>query len=336
MNRYHLVHITEFHYDGPVSESYNEVRLRPLTDDHQSCLSFKLTTTPPSQPRSYQDAFGNWVHQFNVLKEHRHLKIETDCVVLRLDLPQVAPLTTLQQIDDAQEELQEDFYDYLVESNYVPHLAELDELIAEALRRGDGTAYGFVEAASLYIHESFKYVPGATHVHSSLLDSLTLRAGVCQDFAHLLLGVARKRGIPARYVSGYLVPQQAASAEAALEEVIGGQASHAWIEVYIPACGWLPLDPTLGRPVAARHVRVAYGRDYGDVAPVRGLYNGHAGQRLSVDVQLRPDVDVDGHEQLNRSAAMPEVEEIVEERPGQPMQQQQQQQQSPAGDAVSE
>jgi transglutaminase-like putative cysteine protease len=207
MNRYHLVHITEFHYDGPVSESYNEVRLRPMTDEKQSCLSFRLTTTPPSQSKSYQDAFGNWVHQFNVIKEHRHLKIETDSVVLRLDVPEIPPLTTLEELDTAQEELQEDFYDYLVESKYVPHLVELQELIATAERNGNGSAFGFAEAASLLIHERFKYVPGATHVQSSIVDALWLGAGVCQDFAHLLLGVARMRGMPARYVSGYLVPQ---------------------------------------------------------------------------------------------------------------------------------
>jgi len=323
MNRYHLVHITEFHYDGPVSESYNEVRLRPMTDERQSCLSFRLTTHPASQAKSYQDVFGNWVHQFNVLKEHRHLKIETDSVVLRLDVPEVAATTTLAQVDAEQDALNEEFYDYLVDSKYVPHLAALDELIATSERTSDGTAFGFAEAAALLIHERFEYVTGATHVQSSIEDALRLGQGVCQDFAHLLLGASRKRGLPARYVSGYLVPQRQDNPNAALEEVIGGQASHAWVEVYIPECGWRALDPTLGQAVGARHVRIAYGRDYGDVAPVRGLYNGHAGQRLSVDVQLRPDVDVDGHEQLSGSAALPSEDEILEERPSQPMQQQQ-------------
>jgi transglutaminase-like putative cysteine protease len=323
MNRYHLVHITEFHYDGPVSESYNEVRLRPMTDERQSCLSFRLTTHPASQAKSYQDVFGNWVHQFNVLKEHRHLKIETDSVVLRLDVPEVPATTTLAEVDAEQDPLNEEFYDYLVDSKYVPHLAALDELIATSERTSDGTAFGFAEAAALLIHERFEYVTGATHVQSSIEDALRLGQGVCQDFAHLLLGASRKRGLPARYVSGYLVPQRQDNPNAALEEVIGGQASHAWVEVYIPECGWRALDPTLGQAVGARHVRIAYGRDYGDVAPVRGLYNGHAGQRLSVDVQLRPDVDVDGHEQLSGSAALPSEDEILEERPSQPMQQQQ-------------
>src|ERR1700686_670896 len=189
-------------------------------------------------------------------------------------------------------------------------------------RSSDGTVSGFVKAASFLIHEKFKYVKGATHVNSSIADSLSVSAGVCQDFAHLLLGVVRKRGLPARYVSGYLVPEGAASPDAKLQEVIGGYASHAWAEVYLPGSGWMGLDPTLGEPLGLQHVRVAYGRDYGDVAPVRGVYKGHAGQRLSVDVGVRPELDDDGREQLNENkTATPETPVIVE-RAQQPAQQQ--------------
>ncbi len=108
---------------------------------------------------------------------------------------------------------------------------------------------GFAQAASDLIHERFRYVKGATHVHSSIEDSLSIGAGVCQDFAHVLLGVVRMRGIPGRYVSGYLVPGSDTGPDARQEEVIGGQASHAWAEVLIPENGWMGLDPTLGNPV---------------------------------------------------------------------------------------
>jgi transglutaminase-like putative cysteine protease len=138
---------------------------------------------------------------------------------------------------------------------------------------------------------------GATHVNSSVRDSLALRAGVCQDFAHLLLGVVRMRGLPARYVSGYIVSGSAGPG-AKQEEVIGGQASHAWAEVFLPGSGWIGFDPTLGKPIELRHIRVAYGRDYGDVPPVRGVYKGRAGQSLSVDVRFRPALDETGHEQI--------------------------------------
>lgn len=325
MNRYHLMHVTEFHYDGPVSESYNEVRLRPIHDDKQSCLSFRLTTSPESRPTAYRDSFGNWVHQFNILREHRHLVVEAEAVVLAHgNSSNGAGSMTLSEFDSHQNELCEEYFEFLAPTPYVPHLPRLTELLENANGASGGTAAGFAQAASDLVHERFHYVKGATHVHSSVEDSLAIGAGVCQDFAHLLLGTVRMRGLPARYVSGYLVPQSAAEAGANMEEVIGGQASHAWTEVYVPGNGWLALDPTLGAPVGLRHVRVAYGRDYGDVAPVRGVYKGHAGQHLSVDVRVRPAVDLDGHEQLQETAARP-AESPALERPQQPAQQQQQQ-----------
>jgi transglutaminase-like putative cysteine protease len=325
MNRYHLVHVTEFHYDGPVSESYNEVRLRPIHDEKQSCLSFRLTTSPISQSTGYRDAFDNWVHQFNVLPEHRHLRVEAESVVLAHDpVPNGAASLSFSELDRQRDALGEEYFDFLAPTGYVPHLPELRQFVEEAERSSDGTVAGFAQAASDLIHQRFSYVKGATHVHSSIKDSLTLGAGVCQDFAHLLLGVVRMRGLPGRYVSGYLVPQRTAAPGASLEEVIGGQASHAWTEAYVPGTGWMALDPTLGAPVGLRHVRVAYGRDYGDVAPVRGVYKGHAGQRLSVDVRVRPALDDVGHERLQRTAARPPAEPAPPERPQQPAQQQQQ------------
>jgi transglutaminase-like putative cysteine protease len=325
MNRYRLYHITEFNYDGPVSESYNEVRLRPMQDEMQSCLSFRLTTYPNSSPSSYLDFFGNWVHQFNILRDHRSLKVEAECVVL-VHEPK-SPATDgllLTQLAEMQDQLTDEFYDLLAPSVYIPHTRELSALAELAEREGDGTASGFVEAAVKLIHSRFKYEKGATHVNSSIQDSLESRSGVCQDFSHILIGMARVRGLPARYVSGYLVPRKTAAAGASVEDVIGGQASHAWAEIYVPAVGWVGQDPTLGQPTGLRHIRVAYGRDYGDVPPVRGVYKGHAGQRLSVDVRVRPALDDEGHELLQESAAGP-VEAPPEDEP--PQQQQQQQQQ---------
>jgi len=324
MNRYHLMHTTEFLYDGPVSESYNEVRLRPMHDDRQSCLSFRLTTAPASRGTAYRDALGNWAHQFNVLPEHRRLKVEAESVVLVHEGTNgVDDPTTLAEFDAHKDELDEEHFDFVAPTAYVPHLGGLHEVIQAAECACDGTVGGFALAASDLIHERFRYVKGATHVHSSIEDSLTVGAGVCQDFAHLLLGVVRMRGIPGRYVSGYLVPGSAASPNAKQEEVIGGQASHAWAEVLTPSNGWKALDPTLGGPVGLRHVRVAYGRDYGDVAPVRGVYKGHAGQSLAVDVRVRPVLDGEGREQLSKTSSPPPLAPVIAERPQQPQQQQQ-------------
>jgi transglutaminase-like putative cysteine protease len=323
MNRYHLMHATEFRYDGPVSESYNEVRLRPIHDEIQSCLSFRLITSPASRGTSYRDSFGNWVHQFNILPEHHFLKIEAESVVLAHEapLPPEGGLR-LSELADYRDRLDEELFEFVAPTRYVPQVPQLDELIAAAESASDGTASGFIQAASTLIHEKFKYVKGATHVNSSITDSLAAGAGVCQDFAHLFLGVARKRGLPARYVSGYLVPESAASPDAKLQEVIGGSASHAWAEAYLPDAGWIGLDPTVGKPLGLRHVRVAYGRDYGDVAPVRGVYKGHAGQRLSVDVSVRPAIDNDGREQLKENKIVAPEPPPIAERVQQPQQQQ--------------
>jgi transglutaminase-like putative cysteine protease len=322
MIRYRLVHITEFQYDGVVSESYNELHLRPRQDDTQSCLSFRLTTEPAASTSYHVDYFGNWVHRFNVSGQHNHLHIEADSVVL-VHKPNAVPeqSVTLTEFDAMAEDLDE-YYDLLASSQYAPHVELLRDLVQSAEQQSGGTLAGFVRAASDVVHASFRYEKGATHVHSSILDSLASGAGVCQDFAHILLAVVRMRGVPGRYVSGYLVPRGAAEAGRNVEEVIGGQASHAWIEVYLPGTGWVGMDPTMGKPVGLQHVRVAYGRDYGDVPPVRGTYKGHAGQQLSVDVRVRPALDDEGTEHLERTAAAPPRPRIEE-----PAQQQQQQQQ---------
>ncbi|HXQ25990.1 MAG TPA: transglutaminase family protein [Candidatus Acidoferrales bacterium] len=328
MNRYRLVHTTEFVYDGPVSESYNEVRLRPLHDERQSCLSFRLTTNPGSRGTAYRDAHGNWVHQFNVLAEHQHLKVEAESVVLAHEVSDApADPATLAEFDSRSHQLDEEYFDFMAPTGYVPHLACIREIVEVAERASGGTVVGFAQAAADLIHQRFRYVKGATHVHSSIEDSLSIGAGVCQDFAHVLLGVVRMRGIPGRYVSGYLVPGSTAAPDAKQEDVIGGQASHAWVEVLMPNSGWMGFDPTLGKPVGLRHVRIAYGRDYGDVAPVRGVYKGHAGQSLSVDVRVRPAIDDAGCEQLNKITVGNVPAASVLERPQQPAQQQQQQQQ---------
>ncbi len=320
MNRYRLTHITEFQYDGPVSESYNEVRLRPMQDEWQSCLSFRLTTVPASQCSSHLDFFGNWVHKFNVLPDHRMLRIETESVVL----VQIPILTgqgiTLAELDERKEDIADDFYDLITATDYTPHVPALIPLITEAETASDGTLRGFLEAASHIVHTHFRYEKGATQVKSTVADALATGAGVCQDFAHILIALARLRGAPARYVSGYLVPKRTAEPGASVEEVIGGQASHAWAEAYVSELGWIALDPTLDKPVGLQHIRLAYGRDYGDVAPVRGVYKGHAGQRLSVDVRVRPALDEEGCEHLQESAAGPLMEPVVSEQPHQQQQ----------------
>ncbi|MES1257256.1 MAG: transglutaminase family protein [Acidobacteriota bacterium] len=310
MNRYKLVHVTQFRYDGPVSESYNELRLRPRHDECQSCLSFRITTNPQAKAIGHQDFYGNWVHLFHILPEHRYLRVESEAMILvhpQATAPRSA--VTLAQLAGMREALLDDYFDWITPSNYCPFLAEVEALMRQAERQSDGTVQGFAETAAALIHGNFKYQPGATHVHSSVADCMKTSSGVCQDFSHLLLALLRMRGVPARYVSGYLVPLQTTDGQGVLERVIGGLASHAWVQAYVPDAGWIGLDPTVGQFVEEQHIRVAYGRDYGDVPPVRGVYKGHAGQSLSVDVLVRPALDDEGAELLRETAAAPPSEQ---------------------------
>lgn len=324
MNRFRLIHLTEFQYDAPVSESYNEVHLQPTDDELQNCVAFRLRTQPQTAASASRDYFGNWVHRFNIMSKHRRLRVEAESVVMVQEAP--APAgggASLADLDDMRASLLDDHYDFMTPSVYVPTPAALAPLIHLAEQQSGGSAGGFARAAATLVHERFTYTKGSTHVHSSVGDVLASGAGVCQDFAHLLIAMARFRGLPGRYVSGYLVPPRSADGQTTVEDVIGGQASHAWVELFVPGAGWLGLDPTLGKPAGQQHIRVAYGRDYGDVAPVRGVYKGHAGQRLSVDVRVRPAVDDNGCEQIRESTAMM-PEPSIEEPPQQQQQQQQQ------------
>src|SRR5207245_9030603 len=152
MNRYRLVHVTEFTYDGPVSESYNQVWLRPRQDDRQSCLSFRLTTDPHSRASSYVDPSGNWVHRFNITAEHRRLRVEAESVVLvQQPVPMPAETIPLTALDDYAEELDE-HYDLLAPTSYVPHSPGLLEMVTLAGQQSDGAAGGYARAASLPVH----------------------------------------------------------------------------------------------------------------------------------------------------------------------------------------
>ena len=322
MNRYKLVHVTQFRYDGPVSESYNELRLRPRHDENQSCLSFRVTTNPQAKAIGHQDFYGNWVHLFHILPEHRYLRVESEAVILvHPQAPPPVSKVTLAELTEMRDSLLDDYFDWITTSKYCPDLPAIAEFVRQAEAQSDGTVQGFAEAASALIHRDFKYQPGATHVHSSVADCIETRSGVCQDFSHLLLALLRARGVPARYVSGYLVPRQTADDQGAMERVIGGLASHAWVQAWVPGAGWIGLDPTVGQFVDEQHIRIAYGRDYGDVPPVRGVYKGHAGQSLSVDVLVRPALDDEGAELLEETAAVPPPE------PDEGLYKQQQQQQ---------
>ena len=167
-------------------------------------------------------------------------------------------------------------YDFLQSSTYVEVSADTWRLAVDATH-GQADAWQAAQAVMRQIHEGFRDQSGATHAHTHMREVLKSRAGVCQDFAHVMLGLCRALKMPARYVSGYLYNGPA-------DQLRGAQASHAWVEVFVPGLGWCGLDPTNARVVDGQYVKVAHGRDFADVSPLKGTYRGTAKRELTVDV----------------------------------------------------
>ena len=278
----HLIHRTTFVYAGAVRDSFNEVRLRPVDDNVQKCRSFDLRISPTgAETRDYQDYYGNRVHYFDVSASHEKLVIEAESQVetksdaQRPDVPGI-PSPGLPGARSPSELYSE----FLAASHYVPLTVELwretqdvfavdarTEIWKDALRLGR------------HVYKTFTYKPHSTGVHTLATDALKLRTGVCQDYAHVMLGLCRTVGIPARYVSGYFFNRSRRPGEI--------EASHAWVEVLVPDFGWAAYDPTHDRIADERYVKVAAGRDYADIRPVSGTYRGAPTRELRVEVTVR-------------------------------------------------
>jgi len=262
--RLRVEHETVFTYDSPITEGYTELRLRPLDNGGQRCLSFALETEPRAEVRGYTDRFGNDVRHFDVLAPHQRLR-----VLARSEV------STAEAFADEESDLRPlDRHDYLSPSRFVPFDESLRSF-AEALRDGgdaDGVARRVVQA----VRERLKYEPGSTDAGTDAAEVLKHSKGVCQDFAHLALAAFRLNGIPARYVSGYVQAQGPQ----------GTSASHAWVDYYVEGRGFVSIDPTHDTPQTPLHLRVGVGRDYADVPPTRGVYKGEAAEDLEVTVRV--------------------------------------------------
>jgi len=274
-----LLHRTTFVYAGKALESFNEVRLKPLDDASQACRSFELRIEPAAQPRDYVDFYGNTVHFFDIAAEHNRLmveavsEIETTPNASRPPIPVVLPSEL-----EASPEL-ELHAEFLTDSHYVPLDVELWRESQDALSGGRGDVWGDVQRIGRHIYRNFAYKPRTTGVGTDATAALRLRSGVCQDFAHVALGLCRSAGIPARYVSGYFINSVRRAGE--------DEASHAWMEAFVPGHGWAGFDPTHDRPADDRYIKVASGRDYADIRPVSGTYRGGKTRSLSVEVRVR-------------------------------------------------
>jgi transglutaminase-like putative cysteine protease len=274
---YTIAHETGYYYPETVYESYTVMHLQPRSDSTQFCTRYELKIAPRVRVHGYVDRFGNDVQHFAILPTHGSLGITAHSnVVTLLPSEAVEPVDATRMLLDADPQT-ERFYEFLHESAYVQFTPELatfwSELDAPGERIGE-----WCHRVARYIHEGFSYDTGATTVHTTVHESLSARAGVCQDFAHIMIAVLRSAGIPARYVSGYIFRGDS--------RVLGAEASHAWCEAYLPPYGWVGFDPTNDRLIDDHFVRVAIGRDYRDVSPVRGVYRGSGRSEMSVNVAM--------------------------------------------------
>lgn len=273
------MHQTTYRYPAKIHESYSIVRLRPRSDASQYCTKYELTIAPRARIFSYSDRFGNEVQHFAVLPDHDVLSIiaRSSVIVVRSPNPEVpTPVTQDQLAGDPNVRW---LYDELHESQYVAFGPELRAFAVEVGDPGGDDLVAWYLHAGSSIHQSFSYDRGATSVQTTIDESIRARAGVCQDFAHVLVALCRYYRIPARYVSGYVFSGEEGS-------VLGAEASHAWCEAYLGPHGWIGFDPTHDSLIDDRFARIAVGRDYRDVSPVRGVYKGASRSSMSVNVAM--------------------------------------------------
>jgi transglutaminase-like putative cysteine protease len=282
--RLEICHVTRYRYGNLVADSVNELRLAPRTDERQACYRHTLTIEPNVPLLSYEDYFGNRVHCFTANDAHRELVIKSLSTVVTGDSPY--PRTAESDPASAWAKVRSEAFvndnaEYLLPTVYASFHPDV-AAYAKGIGGEEEGVFGFLLEAARRIFDDFEYKPQSTGVHTTSDELIGLGKGVCQDFAHLMLSVCRIRGVAARYVSGYHFVGDLQGRGADFE-----QASHAWVEAYVPGVGWQGFDPTNNSLVDWRYVKLAHGRDYLDIVPVRGVYRGTPEQTLEVKVDVR-------------------------------------------------
>jgi transglutaminase-like putative cysteine protease len=274
-------YLTEYRYEGKVSDNLNALRVRPATTSTQRVDDFHVRVDPEARLHRHLDYFGTEVIEFGVAQPHDHLSIDVRARVVTAEPPE-AP-------DDGWEALAGAGYEsaggeFLLAGPDEPENGALDELFQAARAR---SPLATVRLVAELIPDRFEYRQGATYVGSTIQDLLDAGAGVCQDFVHLGLLLLRRRGIAARYVSGYLWAAPEDDGDDSVEVD-----THAWLEALLPGGGkrgepvWVGVDPTNRRMAGETHVKIGHGRSYADVPPIKGVYRGAAAAELDAAVTM--------------------------------------------------
>jgi transglutaminase-like putative cysteine protease len=278
MADYHIKHITRYTYASTVIDCSNQIMLYPINDSLQIVKSHELKITNDPLVEIFTDFFENKIGVFSVVEPHNELTIQSDIVVSTT--PVIAPvdeiLPALQW-----EELSKmcgifPYMDFMHREKFAAD-EEIQKLLSGIVDINQSPLVN-ANILSEYVYNNFEYKKGVTNIETKVDEILKLKAGVCQDFAHVLLVMLHMLSIPARYVSGYICPKD--------RELRGEGATHAWVEAYIPFFGWLGLDPTNNCIVSDRHVRLAIGRNFSDCTPVKGTYKGSSEHTLEVSVVI--------------------------------------------------
>ncbi|MCC2634576.1 MAG: transglutaminase [Ramlibacter sp.] len=288
----HVLHETSYRYVPAVRTAQHMVHLKPAHNARQQLLNHRLAIDPePARHNETVDVYGNTRTFFSLQFSHEALRVTAESLVSTTAVPE--PATSLPW-DDVVERIRyhrRTHYDPASEFAFASPYVPRDKAFADYALPSFPAGRPLAEAARELMHriyEDFEYETTATDVNTPALEALALRKGVCQDLAHVMLGCLRSLGLPARYVSGYLLTHPPEGKP----RLVGSDASHAWAAVYLPAPGkpgeWLDLDPTNDRPAGEDYVTLAIGRDYSDVSPMRGVIHGGANHRLRVAVTVTP------------------------------------------------
>ncbi len=289
--RLRVVHETTYRYSPRVDVAYHLACLMPQSGHLQQVADAELTIEPkPAQQHTSTDAFGNLRTYFALFTPHDVLRVRADShVVVTPRFDDLDPGASARWDAVARAlryRVKAPFWpatDFLYASPFVPILDELRAYAEPSFPAGQRLVAGAIDLMHR-IHTDFTYQPASTSISTPLAEVFAQRKGVCQDYAHVMLGCLRALGLPAAYVSGYLLTQPPPGQP----RLLGADASHAWVSVWCPQVGWVDLDPTNDTIVGASHVTLAVGRDFGDVTPLRGVIRGGSEHTLKVAVSVVP------------------------------------------------
>lgn len=289
MPEFKIKHLTHYTYQAPVRDSANQIILYPVNDDFQEVQTHEILISGDPVIYISKDYYGNDVGTFSISSPHSELFIiSTKTVNTRskpLPMDSMSTEKQWEQLQSMHNDMQ--FIDFLNQEPF-----EGVEFLQDVINTEypySFTPYQNALRYCEYVFNNFSYIPGITTVETTPEVILKLKAGVCQDFAHILLVMLRLAHIPARYVSGYICPNK--------NGMRGEGATHAWVEAYIPGYGWLGLDPTNNCIANEKHVKLAVGRNFTDCSPVKGVYRGLPHHKLEVSVSVSYEDDITVNEE---------------------------------------